>query len=84
MPQVFETNAAVNAVRECPRPVSLADVLRGVFTAGLCDFCGGEGRQYPDPGTGFRFCLPCLEAEIENKEIENNRRGLSMTDPVED
>ena len=43
---------------------SFQDILQSVFQLGRCHVCGRAADCYPEPGTGFSYCLLCLEEAV--------------------
>ena len=41
--------------------MTLTQILATAFVSGPCDLCGQLDLLYPDPETGGRICLTCLE-----------------------
>ncbi len=58
---------------------SLSDILTRLFTdAAPCQVCGRRVPTYHDRETGRAYCLPCLEAAVEEAEDEWQAERLDM------
>ena len=45
--------------------MTISLLLATLFIDAACDLCGKPKRVYPDPETGGRICLDCLEMLCE-------------------